>query len=52
MSADPINLLSFFRERPTPISYFIAVFVMAVSLNARKFLELQLNAQGTMSFAR
>ena len=34
------------RERPSPLCYLIAVMVTAVTLNARKFFEFQLNSAG------
>ena len=34
------------RERPSPRCYMAAVALMAVTLNARKFFEFQLNSVG------
>ena len=37
---------SFSRERPSPRCYLLAVTIVSASLNARKFLEFQVNATG------
>ena len=41
-----IIILRISRERPSPRSYLISVTLIAVSLNARKFLEFQMNTAG------